>query len=352
MTASRPAEKLEKLLRTIESELQEVHARLWRTHGRDAERLARRVGGWLHPHHAARYIELLGLQEALKHFKTDHTKIMTTIRVNTLKADVEEVKESLEAKNFKVERHPYIGYGLVIKHAPISPGATREYMRGLYTIQGPASMLAVPAMEPEKLPGEPRIADQCAGAGVKTTQISQHRPDSAIAAIDINRRKLRALRNNAQRLAASNIAAYHMDGRQLDSLGAFDAVLLDAPCSGEGLTPFPKGQWPRSFDDIRGRVRLQAELLAAAYRALKPGGTLVYATCSLSVEENEYLLTRILQAFEGLEPQRNPLQHGLPGITSYAGIQLDPRLRDACRRFYPHIHHTEGFTICRLAKKG
>ena len=304
---------------------------------------------WLHIHQALRYLALLG--DETEHFlHVSEKEVMKTIRVNTLKTDKSTLRERLEKKGFIIEQHPYIDYGLVVKKAPYSIGATPEYLTGLYTIQGPASMLAVPALEP--LSKSTLIIDMCSGAGVKTTQISQHAPRTPIIALDINRRKLAALKNNTSRLGVANITAYHADARKLAELIApqhASHILLDAPCSGEGLIPYSKGKWPRSFDDIISRVTLQYQLVKAAVEALKPRGVLVYSTCTISVEENEYVLTQFTK--RGLlQPDKPPINGGSSGVTNYLGLEIDQRLRWACRRFFPHRHHTEGFTICRLRK--
>lgn len=302
---------------------------------------------WLHVHHAARYITLLGYEEASLLFSSTPRDIMRTIRANTLVADTTTVRKRLEDKGFKTRLHPYIEYGIVIESEPYSIGATIEYMEGLYTIQGPASMLAVPALQPERHEG--LLGDCCAGAGVKTTQIAQHSPDKAIIAFDINRRKLLALKNNASRLAATNIVAYNADARTMSKYALFNAILVDAPCSGEGLVPFPRGRWKRSFADIIGRVKLQYQLLNEALNATKPGGVVVYSTCTLSVEENEYLISLVARARDDIEIEEPPIKGGARGVTDYQGLKISPET-SKCRRFYPHIHHTEGFTICRLRK--
>jgi NOL1/NOP2/sun family putative RNA methylase len=314
---------------------------------REAERL-RQQHSWLHIHQALRYIALLGA-EAENFLGTSGDTLMKTIRANTLKTTPAELAKRLREKGFHIDRHPYINYGLVVRKAPYSPGAALEYLLGYYTIQGPASMLAAPALEP--LSNVALIVDMCSGAGVKTTQIAQHNPEAPIVAIDISRRKLAALKNNASRLAASNITAYHMDARQLPQRLRQKAshILLDAPCSGEGLIPYPKGRWPRSFKDILSRVTLQHELIAAAVEALQPGGTLVYSTCTISVEENEYVLSMFTLSGV-LEPEEPPISGGDDGITEYLGLPIDERLKHGCRRFFPHRHRTEGFTICRLRR--
>ena len=332
------------------TQLKRIHEEIWRRHRVEAEKLSKKIR-WLHPHHAARYIEQFGTEEAARVLSFPGEKIPRGVRVNTLLANPQQVAERLAEKGFNIERHPHLDYGLLAHNEPVSLGATEEYLLGLYSIQGPASMLVVPAMKPEELPQNPLIVDQCAGAGNKATQLAQHRPDATIIALDINRRKLLALRNNASRLAVDNIVALHVDGRRLPEIARPHAVLLDAPCSGEGLIPFPKGQWPRSFTDIQSRVKLQLELASAAIEALQPSGRLLYATCSLSIEENEYVITKLLEAYQDslkvLEP-RAPA--ALPGYTGYAGHSLDPRV-SKCRRYMPHIHGTEGFTICLLEKR-
>jgi len=302
---------------------------------------------WLHPHQAARYLTLLG-DEAEELFSTTEKEIMKTIRVNTLLTTPSRLEKRLREKGFRTRPHPYISYGIVVVEQPYSPGATIEYLLGYYTIQGPASMLAVPALKPEEAKEKP-IVDMCAGAGIKTTQISQHNPHHTIIALDTNRRKLAALKNNASRLAAANIIAVNMDARKTPEHIKAEKILLDAPCSGEGLLPFPARRRKRSFNDIISRTKIQYSLLEAAVKALTEEGTLVYSTCSLAVEENEYVISLAIKNSD-IEASHNPLP-GEPGVEDYANLPIDPRVKNACKRFYPHIHHTEGFTVCILRKK-
>ncbi len=323
----------------------ELIARRW-------ERQARKLSSdfqslRLHWHQAARYLEIYG-HETYELLLAFHEKrVMRSIRVNTLLVKPEELERLLREKGLAVQKHPYIWYGLVVEETPHPLGALHEYMLGLYTIQGPASMMAVPALDPKQ--GQ-RIADMCAGAGVKTTQISQHAPTARILALDINRRKLLALKNNASRLAAFNIVAVQMDARNLPKLGKFNAILLDAPCSGEGLLHIAKGRWPRTFKDTLSRVQLQLQLLDAGVKALARGGVLVYSTCTLSVEENEYVVSKILEHHEDIDVTEPPIPGGSKGVESYANLPLNPNVK-RCRRYTPHKDRTEGFTICRLERK-
>lgn len=335
-------------LEIIERELVDAYTSL----SRDSEKMKLalelvRKYKWISIEQALRYIELLG-DKAKELLDTHEDQVMKTIRVNTLITSVDNLQRRLEAKNFILEKHPFVSYGLVVKKAPYSIGATLEYLLGLYTIQGPASMTVVPVLSPESI-SDGAIADMCAGAGIKTTQIAQHNPLVPILAFDINRRKLLALKNNASRLGAYNIIALREDARNISLYGTFKAILLDAPCSGEGLLPFKKGKWPRSFNDIMSRVKLQFQLIDAALDAIERDGVVVYSTCSISVEENEYVVSLASRLRGDFTVEKPPLQVPVNGVTSYLGLKLVEDARN-CVRFLPHKHKTEGFTICRLRK--
>lgn len=338
-----------KALKMIEEELGKAYSRLSSDPSKteQAARLAREYE-WISLHQALRYIELFG-DEIVDLLNTREEHIMKTIRVNTLLTTVDKLRKKLEAKGFKLEDHPFISYGLVVIEAPYSIGATLEYLLGLYTIQGPASMVAVPILAPENT-SEGMFADMCAGAGVKTTQIAQHNTRLPILAFDINKRKLLALKNNVSRLGAYNIVALYEDARNIKSYGAFKAILLDAPCSGEGLLPFEKRRRQRSFNDIIDRVKLQFQLINAALDALEENGVMVYSTCTISVEENEYVISLAHRLREDFVVEKPSLAlQASKGITSYLDLKLIEESEN-CIRLLPHRHRTEGFTVCRLRK--
>ncbi len=307
--------------------------------------LAGRYG--IDPHQAARYVELLGsVEEAEELLRVGEGDVLRTIRVNTLRASPREVMERLEAKGAAVRPYERAPYGLVVDESPVALAAYHEHLLGLFYIQGPAPMLPVLSLAPE---GASRVADAAAGVGGKTTQISQHNPRSPVLALDVSERKLMALKANASRLGAFNVVAYLMDARDLPSLGSFDRVLLDAPCTGEGLMPLRRGRRPRPQEEVEGAARLQAELLRAALSALAPGGELVYSTCSTNFEENELVVSSVLGSLEGYRLVDVGLGFGDPGVTEYAGVSVPRDLR-LCRRLYPHRHRTEGFTICKVRR--
>ncbi|MGC8695973.1 MAG: RsmB/NOP family class I SAM-dependent RNA methyltransferase [Conexivisphaera sp.] len=295
----------------------------------------------------ARYVELLGSsREAEEFLGVREDDVMRTVRVNTARIDRDELAERLEAKGASVRPYKHAPYGLVIDDSPVALAAYHEHLVGLFYIQGPASMLPVLALSPEDAS---RIADAASGVGGKATQISQHNPHSPVIALDVSERKLMALKANASRLGAFNIVAYLMDARGIPSLGNFDRVLLDAPCTGEGLMPFPRGRRARPQDEVERAARLQVELLESALKSLGNGGELVYSTCSTNFEENELVVSSVLESLDGFSVVDAGLGFGDPGLIEYAGVRVPSYLR-SCRRFYPHRHNTEGFTICRIRR--
>jgi len=317
---------------------------------RELAALAERHGA--HPDQVARYAELLGSREEVEGMLgAREGDVMRTLRANTLRVDRDELASRLEAKGASVRPYRHAPYGLVVEESPIPLAAYHEHLLGLFYIQGPASMLPVLALSPE---GASRIADAAAGVGGKATQISQHNPRSPVIALDVSERKLMALKANASRLGAFNIVAYLMDARGIGSLGEFDRVLLDAPCTGEGLMPFARGRRPRPQGEVESAARVQVELLESALRSLGPGGELVYSTCSTNFEENELVVHSVLEALEDSGAGHfslvdTGLDFGDAGAVEYAGISLPSQFR-LCRRFYPHRHATEGFTICRIRR--
>ncbi len=269
------------------------------------------------------------------------------LRVNTLKADACALVKRLAAKKVKLERIGFLRDGYYYE-AGFSLGATPEYLQGYYYLQGAASQLVAELLAPK--PGE-RVLDMAAAPGSKTTHLAQlMKGEGVIVALDANAQRLAALRNNCERLMAGNVVMVKKDARFAADLGlAFDRVLLDAPCSGNYCSEqgwFEK----RRIDEIKGNARVQKELLKAAHACLKPGGVLVYSTCSLEPEEDELVIDWFLGKYDDLELADLAIDVGDEGITEWEGRKLDPALSKT-RRFWPHRTRTEGFFVAKLRKK-
>ncbi len=268
------------------------------------------------------------------------------IRVNALRATRGEVARRLAARGITTEEIPWLRDGLYVKEGGPSAGATIEYLLGLYSVQEAAAQFPVEVLDPHS--GE-FVLDMCAAPGGKTTQIAAWMGNrGVVVAADVSRQRLYALENNLERCGVECCVAYHTDAAALDTGGAaFDRVLLDAPCSGNYVTD---RTWFRRRDlvDVEVNAGRQRALLSAAVSFLKPGGTLVYTTCSLEPEEDELNVEWLLanQKVE-LEEVAGP---GSPGLTEVFGTKLRPDVA-RCRRFWPDETGTQGFFVARGVKR-
>jgi 16S rRNA C967 or C1407 C5-methylase (RsmB/RsmF family) len=192
------------------------------------------------------------------------------------------------------------------------------------------------------------VLDMCAAPGMKTAQMAASmRNRGAIISVDIKRDRLYALENNLERLGVENCVAYCADATTLnygDTL--FDKILLDAPCSGNYVTD---KEWftKRDIGDVEKNMLEQRLLLEAAVKLLKPGGTLVYTTCSLEPEEDEYNIHWLLENHGVV--LREVDGPGSPALTEALGRSLNPEVAK-CRRFWPDETGTQGFFIAKVTK--
>ena len=160
------------------------------------------------------------------------------------------------------------------------------YEEGLFLAQDEGAVLVGHAVGPR--PGE-RLLDLCAAPGGKTTHLAALSNDqAAVTALDDHEHKVELIRQNCRRLGVQNVTALATDARTFKAGEPFDGLLLDAPCTGTGvLRRRADLRWRRTSEDLQELVALQRELLSNAAGLVKPGGRLVYSTCSLEPEENE-----------------------------------------------------------------
>ena len=294
-----------------------------------------------------RYLQLFGGNTEAFLMGND-APLPKTLRVNTLVSSPRELASRLNQKGVELEAVEGLPYAFRILHSPIPMGATTEYLQGGYMLQSPASMWAVEALCPS---ADSVVIDMCAAPGGKTTLIAQlMKNEGALLATDIDRHRTRSLRSNLSRMQVENSLVMRTDATQLPDLALqADTVLLDAPCTGEGLIPLdPSRKRSRTAADIAQLAQLQKRLLLAGIALLKERGVLVYATCSFAPEENEEIIDFALQQ-SPIRIIKTGLPVGAPGFTSPFNKELDPSLRLA-KRFYPHQHQMEGFFICKLEK--
>jgi NOL1/NOP2/sun family putative RNA methylase len=296
-----------------------------------------------------RYLEMFGKEETVKLLEANEQKLIPSLRCNTLRISEEDFVTLFTKKRFILEKISGISFGYRVFKTPFPLGATNEYLLGFYFLQSEASMMPVQVLDPK--PGEV-ILDLAAAPGAKTTQIAQLMKNKGIiVAIDINRRRIKSLRSNLSRCGVYNALIIRMDGRQISDLGIkADKVLLDAPCTGEGLiSRDPTRKTSRELKDILYIAELQKSLIDAALACLKPGGSLVYSTCAIAPEENEFVIDHALKN-DNISVKKMDFNRGSPAFTDVIfGKTLHPSIKEA-RRLYPHKDGTEGFFICKLQK--
>ena len=231
------------------------------------------------------------------------------------------------------------------------------YFAGLFQIQEEAARLPVALLDPH--PGE-RVLDLCAAPGNKTAQIALAMDNQGlVVANELQSRRLPPLRQTVRRLGLLNVLTVRGPGEALAlQTGPFDRVLVDAPCSGEGT-------WRRLSAERRARAaaetpareplaQRQLRLLERAVRLCRPGGRIVYSTCTLAPEENEAVVDALLTRADGAVAVETARVSGLavqPGLTHWEGQSYDPQVAK-CLRLWPGMTDTGGFFVAVLKKAG
>jgi NOL1/NOP2/sun family putative RNA methylase len=266
------------------------------------------------------------------------------IRVNTLKISRAALVGRLESKGFEL-KSTVIPEVLAVEKAPLPTGATNEYLLGYYYIQDLSSCMAVDALD--IAPGQV-VLDVAAAPGGKTTFMAQKMNNTgAIIALEPNDRRARSMSFNLARCGVYNTSIFKTDGLYADKFEMkFDRVLLDAPCSCEGvIAKDPTRKLSHTPEDVDYCSRIQERLIEAAASYVKPGGIMVYSTCSFAPEENEMVVDKLLRKFGNITVE--PVAYGSSGLTRFGDLNFDGQLKHA-QRLYPHLHDTTGFFIARL----
>lgn len=269
------------------------------------------------------------------------------VRINTLKADLAQTRLRLEHRGiFLVQEKPL---PMVFRAQNLSqPGHLLEFSLGHLHSQALSSVLAAVALDPQ--PGD-LVLDLCAAPGSKTSLLAQLMENTGtIVANDNKPQRLIPLQANLKRLGVTNTILVRYPGQHLPKRFSFDRILVDVPCSAEGILrtgdrgtirpPLPAGE---------KLLRLQRDLLLRSFDLLNPGGTLVYATCTYNPEENESVVQFLLENREAIiQPIPLNLPHN-PGLIRWKEKVYEPSIKH-CWRLYPHQLDTVGFFLARVVK--
>ena len=239
------------------------------------------------------------------------TKRKTTLRINTIKSNIEEIKKELEKEKIEYETIKWSKEALIIKNAYEKTIQEMEiYKNGKIYLQSLSSMLPPIILEPKE---GTDILDMAAAPGGKTTQIAALTNNKAhITACEKNKIRAESLKYNVDKQGATCVFIMPKDSRFIDDFFSFDQILLDAPCSGSGTLDYTDANVEKYFTEqlIERSSKTQKTLLSKAIKLLKPGHEMVYSTCSILDCENEDVVSSVIKNgnieivpinFEGME---------------------------------------------------
>ena len=288
---------------------------------------------------------------------------ITTIRLNSLKGDIDDTKAELIKRGYDLREIPWSkDTYFVMNKDKAEVSQTEMYTDGRYYIQNLSSILATLVLDPKE---KETILDMCAAPGSKTTHIADvTRNKATVIANDIDMGRISDLQSVVDQFGAK-VKVTLSDGKEFGKNYPvyFDKVLLDAPCSGEGLIYFKNGDPLRfwSMDKVKRSMFEQKELIESAFKSLKHGKYMVYSTCTLEPEENEGVLTHLLKTFPNAKIEKINIksdifkstpelkQHIKPGITKWSGNVYDSQVRNAMR-IVPN-KMMMGFFIAKISKE-
>ncbi len=282
------------------------------------------------------YISRFGEEFASELMESLNREPAMTIRANRLKISRADLVKRLEADGIRAKENSFCGDGIDV--SGLDTASSRLYKSGYFTVQDAAAMTAARILDPKP---DDTVIDLCAAPGGKTTYLAELMENKGIIrAFDIHENKIGLIRDNAERLGITIISARASDASVYDEkYTAFaDCVLADVPCSGSGIAR-RKPELKYSREDISGLLEIQAAILENAARYTKPGGVLVYSTCSLRKEENEDTVNKFLEKNKDFRPEsiEKYLPHGAGG-------------QSGMMTFFPNVHGTDGFFAAKLRK--
>lgn len=271
------------------------------------------------------WMDQFGLEKTEQMLNAANTTPRLCIRVNRLKATADQLQERLEAEGFTVEPMPSVGEGFFVEGSGLI--ASEAYQEGWFSIQDESSMLAVCSVDPQ--PGD-IVIDVCAAPGGKTLFMAERmRNQGKILAGDLYPARLELLEAQAKRLGVDIVEINGWDATKArkDLKGVADRVLVDAPCSGLGvIRRKPEIKYREEDAERKQLPQIQRTILEAASSYVKDGGTLVYSTCTVNLEEN----TQVVQGFLKKHPEFEQIEE---------------------QQMYLGDQDGDGFYICEMKRK-
>jgi len=294
-----------------------------------------------HPSWYVEYcIRLFGRVEALRLLQANNEIPPVYVRANTLLERESDLVAELAKKG--VELEPVKDVSSIYRVLTKNPLTRLEaYKQGLFHIQDLSSCLVAIAAEPS---GGDVVLDVCSAPGSKTSHVAQlMENEGRILALDKSARRIQLWKKEMRRLRVKIAEPIIADAEQpLPLRNAADIVILDPPCSNTGVFgKSPAAKWSIDMRTIGRMATIQAGMIENCAKHVRPEGKLLYATCSITTEENEFVIERFLKRHPEFKLADTGLKIGLPGL----------RGQILCRRLYPHLHNCNGFFIAKLERE-
>jgi 16S rRNA (cytosine967-C5)-methyltransferase len=285
-----------------------------------------------------KWVNRFGYDEAKQFLAANNRRPDLTLRVNRLKIQFDYFLNQLSQHQIQYTRSTYLDYFVRVQHMA-GIGGSEMFKQGFFSVQDESGGLVVQLLDPK--PGE-RIIDLCSAPGGKTTFIGELMKNvGEIVSVDRYETRLNLVKNSAQRLGIANAHFVVADATTMQMPPA-DKVLVDAPCSGLGvLAKKPDAKWRREPEDIRELVKLQQAILENATTLVKPGGLMVYSTCTTEPEENSEVVRALLANHPefSIEPAGDLIPKEV--VSSEGWIET-----------FPHRQGMDGSFAIRLRKQG
>ena len=292
-----------------------------------------------HPRWYVEYaIELLGYDEAVRLLLSNNKAQRYYVRANTLKTDVDSLRDYLEENGVRTALTPVPDVLKVLEYkTPVT--RLNWYREGKFVIQDLASAYVAHVLAPE--PGE-RVLDLAAAPGSKTFHVSALMENKGeIIAVDYSYDRLMRMREKMKLLGIKNVKLVHADGQSFKDKDKFDKIILDAPCSSSGTyRQFPEVKWRFNEEKIKRIINVQRNMLLNAYENLRAGGEMTYSTCSIRIDEDE---ENVLFAVERVGLELVPYHFGW-------GDRGFLEIGDWVFRAWTHRHDCNSFFIAKMGK--
>ena len=306
----------------------------------DSERLATETSHpiWL----VKRWIEQFGYEKTKEMCEMNLTAPLQTARVNNKKISRSEVISMLREEGYDVEASEIVPEAIICYRGNLAH--SESYKLGLLSIQDESSMLVAHALGASE---NDVVLDCCAAPGGKTTHIAEGLTTGQVYALDLHEHKVKLIKDSAERLGLRNIKTQVADSRNVQEFfnkEGFDRILVDAPCSGLGvMRRKPDVKYTKTKDDIIKLSSIQQKLLEAAAPLVKPGGRLVYSTCTVDRDENDRVAEAFLASHLNFEKDET-LRERMPE-------EVVPLVEGNMLQVFPQSFGSDGFFIASFRKK-